>query len=207
MKLLIKPHYKKDSFFIDTNKAFTESFRYDEAYNNTFCFNAGFDLFLMDEYDEDNECYNKKDLVATVEAQFFKTDYINAYDIDIKELADTISSDTYKAILTLLSSNLLDEDRIVETPLVCYLSRLYISSQYRNKGIATYILNNLQEIFEYITSEASHIFITLPCPQEQDKEGRWNNTCNEEMLDNMIKILEKHGFKSIGEHGCYYKIY
>lgn len=31
MKLLIKPHYKKDSFFIDTNKAFTKSFRYDQT--------------------------------------------------------------------------------------------------------------------------------------------------------------------------------
>lgn len=207
MELFIKPHYKKDSFFIDTNKAFAESFRYDETYNNTFCFNAGFDLFLMDEYDEDNECYNKEDLVATVEAQFFKTDYIYDYDMDIKEFADIISSDTYKAILTLADNNLLDEDEIWETPLVCYLSRLHISSQYRNKGIATYILNNLQEIFEYITSEESHIFITLPCPQEQDKEGRWINTCNKEMLDNMIKILEKHDFKSIGEHGCYIKIY
>ena len=48
---------------------------------------------------------------------------------------------------------------------------------------------------------------TLPCPQEQDEEGRWNNTFNEEMLNNMIKILENHNFKSIGEHGCYYKIY
>ena len=207
MELLITPHYKKDSFFIDTNKAFTESFRYDEAYNNTFCFNAGFDLFLMDEYDEDNGCYNREDLVATVEAQFFKTDYINAYNADIKELADVISDDTYKSILTLLDYNLLDEDKIWEAPLVCYLSRLHISPQYRNKGIATYIFNNLQEIFEYITSETSHIFITLPCPQEPDKKGRWNNTCNEEVLDNMIKILEKHDFKSIGEHGCYYKIY
>lgn len=201
MELLIKPHYKKDSFFIDTNKAFAESFGYDEAYNNMFCFNAGFDLFLMNEYDED------KDLVATVEAQFFKTDYINAYNIDIKELADVISDDTHKSILTLLDCNLLDQDIIWGTPLVCYLSRLHISSQYRNKGIATYILNNLQEIFEYITSEASHIFITLPCPQEQNKEGKWNNTCNKEMLDNMIKILKNHDFISIGENGCYYKIY
>ena len=205
MELLIKPHYRKDSFFIDTNKSFIESFRYNGTHNNIFCFNAGFDLFLIDEYDEDNECYNKKDLVATIEAQFFKTDYIYCYDMDIKEFADIISDDTYKAILTLSDNNLLDE--IWETPLVCYLSRLHISSQYRNKGIATYILNNLQEIFEYITSEASHIFITLPCPQEQDKEGRWNNTNNKEMLDDMIKILEKHGFKSIGEHGCYYKRY
>ena len=207
MKLLIKPHYKKDSFFIDTNKSFIESFRYDETYNNIFCFNAGFNLVLMDEYDEDNGCYNKKEMVATVEAQFFKTDYIYGYDMDIKEFADIISSDTYKAILTLSDNNLLDEDEIWEMPLVCYLSRLYIYPQYRNKGIATYILNNLQEIFEYITSEASRIFITLPCPQEQDKEKRWNNTCNKEMLGNMIKILEKHDFKSIGEYGCYYKIY
>ena len=207
MELLIIPHYKKDSFSVDTNKSFIESFRYDDTYNNIFCFNAGFDLVLIDEYDEDNECYNKNEKVATVEAQFFKTDYINAYDMDIKEFADIISSDTYKAILTLSDNNLLDEDEIWETPLVCYLSRLYISPQYRNKGIATYILNNLQEIFEYITSEASRIFITLPCPQEQDKEGRWNNTCNKEMLDNMIKILEKHDFKSIGEYGCYYKTY
>lgn len=129
MKLLIKPHYKKDSFFIDTNEAFTESFRYDQTYNNTFCFNAGFDLFLMDEYDEDNECYGKKDLVATVEAQFFKTDYINTYDIDIKELADVISGDTYKAILTLIDNNLVDEDKIWEAPLVCYLGRLYVFPQ------------------------------------------------------------------------------
>lgn len=207
MELLIKPHYKKDSFFVDTNKTFSESFRYDKAYNNTFCFNAGFDLFLMDEYDEDNECYNRKDLVATVEAQFFKTDYINTYNIDIKELADVISGDTYKAILTLMDNNLVDEDKIWEVPLVCYLSRLYISPQYRNKGIATYILDNLQEIFEYITSEASRIFITLPCPQEQDKEGRWKNSCNEEMLDSMIKILKNHNFKSIGKYNCYTKIY
>ena len=95
----------------------------------------------------------------------------------------------------MLDCNLLDKDRIWGTPLVCYLSRL------------TYILNNLQEIFEYITSEASHIFITLPCPQEQNKEGKWNNTCNKEMLDNMIKILKNHDFISIGENGCYYKIY
>ena len=129
----------------------------------------------MNEYDEDNECYNKKDLVATAEAQFFKTDYINAYNIDIEELADVISDDTYKSILTLLDCNLLDQDRIWETPLVCYLSRLHISSQYRNKGIATYILNNLQEIFEYITSEASHIFITLPCPQVSSHKRLRNN--------------------------------
>ena len=207
MELSIIPHYKKDSFSVDTNKSFIESFRYDETYNNIFCFNAGFNLVLMDEYDEDNGCYNKKEMVATVEAQFFKTDYIYDYGMDIKEFADIISSDTYKAILTLSDNNLLDEDEIWETPLVCYLSRLYIYPQYRNKGIATYILNNLQEIFEYITSEASRIFITLPCPQEQDKGGRWNNTCNKEMLDNMIKILENHDFISIGEHGCYIKIY
>ena len=65
---------------------------------------------------------------------------------------------------------------------------------------------NLQEIFEYVTSDLTSIFITLPCPQEPSSNGIWENVRNDNMFEKMIRLLNKHEFKSVG-NGFYYKLY
>lgn len=200
MQLRIKPYYCINSCYIDTDVPFTESFDY-ETTSNTCYFKAGFNLFPIDE-----DC-KEEDIVATVEGYFFNYNYIETYDIDIIDLADTISSDTCSAIVTLEENSLFTELDIGCRPLVCYLSRLYVYPKYRNNGIATYIYKNLQELFEYVTSGLISIFITLPCPQEPHLDAMWKNTGDEVMLKKMIRLLDKHEFKPIGNEGCYYKLY
>lgn len=195
MELIMKPYYIKESCFIDTDESFTESFDYNDLY-----FKVGFNLYPLD------EDYEEKDIVATVEGVFFKYNLINELDVDIIDLADTISDDTYKAIITLEDNSLFEKADIVYMSLVCYLSRLYVYPEYRNNGIATYIYENLQKIFEYITSDIVNIFITLPCPQKPTSDGKWKNTGDNIMLEKMVKLLNKHKFEPVGD-GFYYKSY
>lgn len=202
MELRIEPYCHKKSCFINTDEPFTESFDYNEvAYNNTYCFKAGFNLYLTDENCED------KVIVATIEGQFFKYNRINEYNVDIIDLADTISDDVYKAIITLADNTLFAEVDMEYMPLICYFSRLYVYPKYRNNGIATYIYENLQEIFEYVTSDLTSIFIILPCPQEPTSDGRWQNVKDDIMFEKMVSLLNKHEFKPIGKEGFYYKSY
>lgn len=200
MELKIKPYYHKNLCFVDTDKPFTESLDYEDIYNTCY-FKAGFNLYPVDEDCED------EDIVATVEGYFFKYNCIETYDIDIIDLADTISGDVYKAIVALEDNALFAEEGIEYMSLVCYLSRLYVYPKYRNNGIATYIHENLQEIFEYIVSNSISIFITLPCPQEPRLDGMWKNTGDNVMFEKMVRLLNKHEFKPVGDDGCYYKSY
>ncbi len=199
MKLKIKPHCK-DSCFIDTDEPFTKSFDYDVTYNTTYCFKVGFNLYSIDEEGDE------EDIVATVEGVFFRYNRINEFNIDIVDLADAISTDTYKAIITLVDNDLFAEVDTEYMPLICYLSRLYVYPKYRNNGIATYIYENLQEIFEYITSDSISIFITLPCPQEPTLDGRWEDIRDDIMFEKMVRLLNKYEFKPVGD-GFYYKSY
>lgn len=198
MELLIKPYYNKKTCFINTDKSFIQSDC--EINYNTCCFKAGFNLYLIDENNED------EDIVATVEGQFFKYNRIDEFNIDISYLADTISDDAYKAIITLGDNTLFAEVDLEYMPLICYLSRLYIYPKYRNNGIASYIYENLQEIFEYVTSDSISIFITLPCPQEPTLNGDWENISDDNMFDKMVRLINKHEFKPVGK-GFYYKSY
>ncbi len=199
MKLKIKPHCK-DSCFIDTDEPFAKSLDYDITCNTTHSFKVGFNLYSIDEEGDD------EDIVATVEGVFFRYNRIDEFNIDIVDLADAISADTYKAIITLVDNNLFSEVDIEYMPLVCYLSRLYVYPKYRNNGIATYIYENLQEIFEYVTSDSISILITLPCPQEPTLDERWKNIEDDIMFEKMVSLLNKHEFKPVGE-GFYYKSY
>lgn len=201
MELIIKPYHSHKLCIIDTNESFTESFDYEVACNNIYYFKVGFNLYATDEN------YEEKDIAATVEGHFFKYNRIDEFNIDILDLADTISDDVHKAIMTLVDNTLLAEVDMEYMPLICYLGRLYIYPKYRNKGIATYIYENLQELFEYATSDLTSVFITLPCPQEPTLDGKWENISNDNMFEQMVSLLNKHEFKSVGKEGFYYKLY
>ena len=149
---------------------------------------------------------DEEKIVATVEGCFFKYNFIKDYGIDIIDLADSISGDTCQAITTLENNSLFTKEDIEYRSLICYLRRLYVYPKYRNNSVATYIYNNLREIFEYITSDQISIIITLPCPQNPISGGRWGNTGDEIMLEKMVKLLNKQKYKFL-EDGVYYKSY
>ena len=202
MDLSLNPYYEKDGFIIDTNIPFYEDGDF-EAIVHKYFVRTGFNLMLVDDdYNETN------DIVATIKAVFLRYDNIRNDVINFIDAVDTINTpytdDIVRAVTTLINSQLLPKEQS-RISLICYLSRVYVYSKFRNKGVANYIFENLQEIFEYITGEQTNLIIIYPQPQEPSGD-RWHNVEDEEMKQKMISKLEQNYFKPISDTGFYFKL-
>ena len=86
------------------------------------------------------------------------------------------------------------------------MHRLYIYPEYRDKGIGTYIFENVQDIFEYITGNKTKIIIIYPKPQEPKSNGWGASEDNDGvMLNKMISKIEQFQFYPIEDTGFYIK--
>lgn len=205
MQLYLKPFYKKDKWIIETNTPFKQDADF-ETLTHRYYIKAGFDLFkIQDEQETDEK-------VTTVGGIFFRYNDIYNDDIDITEIADVMDTeyteDIFQAINTLEEYALLPGCDLEECELICYLNRVYVYPQYRNKGIATYLFENLQHIFEYITGESTKFAIVYPKPQEPTKDG-WEcvNDDDNSMLDKMVSKLNQSDFYPIEDTGFYIKYF
>ena len=82
-----------------------------------------------------------------------------------------------------------------------YIDRIYVEEKYRNIGIASLVIESLNELLEYTVNLEPHTLILLPKPQEKDKDGHLHNVEDEEEKDirmnKLIKLYKKLGFKKI----------
>ncbi len=88
------------------------------------------------------------------------------------------------------------------------MNRVYIYPEFINNGIATYIFENMQEIFRYITGKEVNIILIYPKPQEPTFDG-WRNIedKNDIMLNKMISKIQQFNFVPVKETGFYVKIF
>lgn len=206
MDVYFEPFYKKDGYIIDTDISFDDDSDF-EASVHKYYINAGFNLYAVDD-----EYYVTKKIVATVNAIFFDIKNINNDNIDIEDVADvidtTFTDDIVSAIEIFLNDDLLPKANFNKTESVCYLNRIYIYPEFRNSGIATYIFENIQEIFEYITGEKLNIVLAYLKPQEPMK-GHWRNIDDKGnvMLNKMISKIEQFEFEPIEKTGFYIKYF
>lgn len=206
MDLFFKPFYKKDSYIVDTGISFYDNSDF-EASVHKYYVNAGFKLLAIDE----NYSITEKK-VAIVNAIFLNIKNMYNDGINIEDVADVIDTpytdDIVSAIELFFNNNLLPETDFDKTVSLCYLNRVYIYPEFRNNGIATYIFDNIQEIFEYITGEKPHIVLIYPKPQEPDG-NRWRNSedKNDIMLNKMISKIQQFKFVPVKETGFYIKTF
>ena len=82
-----------------------------------------------------------------------------------------------------------------------YIDRIYIEEKYRGLGIASYILNSLNQILEYSTNMNPHVLILLPKPQEKNNKNRLVNMNDKDKekfyKSKLIDLYNKLGFKKI----------
>ena len=107
-----------------------------------------------------------------------------------------------------MDNNLFSETDSNSIEFICYLNRVYIYPEYRNNGIATYIFENLKDIFEYITGRIPQVVLIYPKPQEPEGYG-WNNIedKNNIMLNKIISKIQQFQFKLFQDMGFYIKIF
>lgn len=90
--------------------------------------------------------------------------------------------------------------------LVC-IQRLYVYEKYRGRGIAGYILDNLDRMIgKYIGVDIGRVLI-FPRPQHCDENNLNEKEDDPIMLKHMISVLNRHGFKKIKNTNTYQKSY
>lgn len=198
---------------LDSDHPFIKEQYYDE---DSYVFTGGFDLcFGSDSNDpddmddiEDNGIHTnceKGEKIATVLCTFFDEDRILNEGQDIVYVSDMIDSDTCGAISTLVKSKLhkqeIDENKIFLSLFTCYIDRFYIYPKFRQRGIARYILENMEDILLYLFNTHIHSYVTCLKPQQPNKEGNWVDSHDEngDMLKRMIRVFKAAGYKRLGK--------
>lgn len=204
MELWLKPHYEKDGYIVDTDVSIIDDMDF-EAHVHKYYFKTGFKLYMVD------DSYAPTDnIVAVVETVFFNIKHIYNDDVDIQDIADVIENDFGEdishAIDIFINNTKYVSNDFEQSELLCYLHRLYIYPEYRNKGVGTYIFENMQDIFEYITGYQTKIIIIYPKPQEPKRNG-WSSSEDKGgvMLNKMISKIEQFQFYPIEDTGFYIK--
>ena len=204
MELWLNPHYEKDGYIIDTDVSIIDDMDF-EAHVHKYYFKTGFELYMVD------DSYAPTDnIVAVVETVFFNIKHIYNDDVDIQDIADVIENDFGEdishAIDIFVNNTKYVSNDFEQSELLCYLHRLYIYPEYRDKGIGIYIFENVQDIFEYITGNKTKIIIIYPKPQEPKSNGWGASEDNDGvMLNKMISKIEQFQFYPIEDTGFYIK--
>ena len=148
MELWLKPHYEKDGYIVDTDVSIIDDMDF-EAHVHKYYFKTGFKMYMVD------DSYVPTDnIVAIVETVFFNIKHIYNDDVDIQDIADVIQSDFGEDISHAIDIFINNTDYVgndfEQSELLCYLHRLYIYPEYRDKGVGTYIFELVSSLsYEY----------------------------------------------------------
>lgn len=123
------------------------------------------------------------------------SDFFDVCDAHSQELSDMASS--------LIEKNRkLKEEYANDEDCICYVSDFYIYKKFRNCGIGSYVISELQDILFYYASEVITKTILLPKSRVLTNQRRLQNISdknqNKELLhSNLIKFYKQNGFEFI----------
>lgn len=123
-------------------------------------------------------------------------------DISFYHLCDAISVDLEHMASDIIAENFWIKDEICECyEALMYIDRIYIKERFRGLGIASFVINSLNEILEYSLNLSPDVLIILPTPQEIGEDGTLqeieDEKTNKKNKQKLYKLYEKLGFKKI----------
>ncbi|MBQ2835803.1 MAG: GNAT family N-acetyltransferase [Clostridia bacterium] len=139
--------------------------------------------------------------IGKLEGNFFESQFVMD-DTSFFDVCDCVGRD-----LEPLAEVIIDRDGDIKENIcdyhenLMYIDRIYVEEKYRNIGIASLVIESLNELLEYTVNLEPHTLILLPKPQEKDKDGHLHNIEYEEekniCMKKLIKLYRKLGFKKI----------
>ena len=143
----------------------------------------------------------KKEKIGKLTGNFFESEIVMD-DISFYDLCDSVGTD-----LEHMASAIVDEEECIKDEIcefdenLMYIDRIYINEKFRGLGIASYVINYLNEILEYSVNLSPNVLILLPAPQEIGEDGLLQEVRDEEINENnkkrLIKLYEKLGFEKL----------
>lgn len=167
----------------------------EQDYEDKYVINVFVDIFAT------NLDIQEKVEIGKLAGNFFESEIIMD-DISFYDLCDSISTD-----LEHMASAIVDEDECIRDDIcefdenLMYIDRIYINEKFRGLGIASYVLNSLNNMLEYSVNLSPNVLILLPAPQEIGEDGLLQEVRDEKINENdkkrLIKLYEKFGFEKL----------
>ena len=167
----------------------------EQDYEEKYVINVFVDIFAT------NLDTQEKVEIGKLTGNFFESEIIMD-DISFYDLCDSISTD-----LEHMASAIVDEDECIRDDIcefdenLMYIDRIYINEKFRGLGIASYVLNSLNNMLEYSVNLSPNVLILLPAPQEIGEDGLLQEVRDEKINENdkkrLIKLYEKLGFEKL----------
>lgn len=167
----------------------------EQDYEEKYVINVFVDIFAT------NLDTQEKLEIGKLAGNFFESEIIMD-DISFYDLCDSISTD-----LEHMASAIVDEDECIRDDIcefdenLMYIDRIYINEKFRGLGIASYVLNSLNNMLEYSVNLSPNVLILLPAPQEIGEDGLLQEVRDEKINENdkkrLIKLYEKLGFEKL----------
>lgn len=181
-------------------------------YEDEICYSFSvIHLYLVDDdyynflYEEDKIKY--RELIATIEGYFCDTTYGINYGIKIQDILDTISTDTATLIPYLLDKNgEIKKEYCSYYNNIYYLDRIFVEEKFRNKGYASFILENLIEILIYLAKVEVGIIMVQAQPFDKVNGKSTMDYKNKDRIERLIKLYERNGFNRMNESNYLIKI-
>ena len=145
---------------------------------------------------ETNESESKQKTIASLFGYFYDVKYMYNYGQSIFDAFDMVSWDTFE-----LYNFLFDRDGYIKDEYesfcdnVFYIDRLYVEKDYRNKGYAKLMLNQIGEIIKYVAK--LNIGIIAVCAQPFEINGNEEKMIkdNKELKRKLIELYKNTGFQ------------
>lgn len=145
---------------------------------------------------ETNESESKQKTIASLFGYFYDVGYMYNYGQSIFDAFDMVSGDTCE-----LYNVLFDRDGYIKDEYesfcdnVFYIDRLYVEKDYRNKGYAKLMLNQIGEIIKYVAK--LNIGIIAVCAQPFEINGNEEKMIkdNKELKRKLIELYKNTGFQ------------
>lgn len=191
----LKAHIMKPKLMHITEDIVThfEEMELDEQYITDFWI----DIYVTN-LEEDSEMK-----IGYMKGNLFTPLDFTRFDIDFDDVADSRGWDFYDMACAIMGNDKNVRPEIAdESDTICYIEDFYINKQYRNYGIGSYIINNLEEILFFYANLFPTTLIVLPQPRVVNKDrGHQNisekNRNKDLLMEKLISFYKKNGFEFI----------
>ena len=190
-EIKIKTGYDKNIFYKENNKL--------DIISNSYTLSMYPVLIELRKYEKEQ----RGELIAEITGYYFDLDYMLNENISKFEIFDSGSGETYELYEALFDNDELLEEIETINQNIFYISDIYVSEEYRQEGYFTMIINQLDEILQYIAKLnvgviATRIYEFETCDKidsiehltKEEKETLKNKITNT-LINADYKILEK----------------
>lgn len=148
---------------------------------------------------ENDEQYNNKELIASIDGIFYDMDYVDNYGFNLFDVFDMHSGDTVNIYDILFDEEgQFKEEYETLNNNIFYLERIYVEKKYRKQGYAKLLLNQLEDIIKYVAK--LNVGIIVVCSQPFEKEDDHDKMIrkDKELQRKLNDLYERVGFKKTG---------